>query len=191
VNAVTAEEPRALPDPVDVRTGSGGEGEARPKRYVRDGIFLAVVLILAVAVVGIRLAVTTRGTTKAPASLGTLAVPESPAIEAAWGLRFTAVIMLADNGGVELRYQVIDQAKAEKIHLGDATSNQLPTIEVEGTSHKVTPSSVLMHFHHGDMTNGATYSIVYGNAGGVVRAGVHVSIVMKDGTKLVHALVID
>ncbi|MEO6700914.1 MAG: hypothetical protein ABI140_16095 [Jatrophihabitantaceae bacterium] len=117
------------------------------------------------------------------------AVPASPAIEASWGIRFTDVIMLADNGGIELRYQVIDVSKADKIHLGDPTSNELPTIRVDGRAASVTPSSVLMHFHHGDSADGRSYSIVYGNAGGVVKVGDYVTIVMKDGSKLAHAQV--
>ena len=114
------------------------------------------------------------------------AVPASPAVEASWGLRFTDVIVLADNGGVELRYQVIDDSKAARIHQGNATSNQLPSLVVDGTNHTVTPSDVLMHFHHGDATAGRTYSIIYGNAGGAVRAGQYVTIVMKDGQKIRH-----
>jgi hypothetical protein len=86
---------------------------------------------------------------------------------------------------------VIDLNKAAKIHLGDPKSNELPTIVVDGTSSRVTPSSVLMHFHHGDAADGRSYSIVYGNAGGVVRTGEYVSILMKDGSVLHHAQVSD
>ena len=43
-----------------------------------------------------------------------------------------------------------------------------------------------MHFHHGDVTAGRTYSIIYGNAGGVVTVGAYVTIVMKDGLKIEH-----
>lgn len=114
------------------------------------------------------------------------AVPSSPVVEAAWGIRFTNVMVLADNGGVELRYQVIDDAKAAKIHQGAQMSNELPSITVEGTNSTVAPSAVLMHFHHGDATAGRTYSIIYGNAGGVVSSGEFVTIVMKDGLTIKH-----
>lgn len=113
-------------------------------------------------------------------------VPTSPAVEAAWGIRFTNVIVLADNGGVELRYQALDDSTSARIHQGDAKSNQLPSITVDGTNGVVAPSAVLMHIHHGDVTAGRTYSIIYGNAGGVVKTGEYVTIVMKDGLKIEH-----
>ena len=117
--------------------------------------------------------------------------PSSQAIEAVWGMRFTNVLVLADNGGVELRYQVIDTAKAAKIHQGTLMTNELPTIQVEGTTQSVTPSAVLMHFHHGDASAGQTYSIIYGNAGGVIASGELVTIIMKDGLTIKHIHVMD
>jgi len=112
-------------------------------------------------------------------------------VEAAWGIRFTNVMVLADNGGVELRYQVMDTAKAAKIHQGTLMSNELPSIHVEGTDASVAPSAVLMHFHHGDTSAGQTYSIIYGNAGGVVSSGEFVTVVMKDGLTIKHIQVTD
>jgi hypothetical protein len=161
--------------------------------YRRLAGYALLLLVMVAAIVGARLATRPSVPLRSPVSVGHPAapVPASPAVEAAWGLRFTNVIVLADNGGVELRYQVIDESKAAKIHLGDPRSNQLPTIQVEGTGYKVTPSSVLMHFHHGDATAGQSYSIVYGNAGGVVMSGDYVAIIMKDGLKIKHVQVSD
>ncbi len=158
----------------------------------RTLFFLLAVLAVAGLIVGGRMAVGGTRHTAAPiVPAAGYHIPASPAIESSWGIRFTDVIVLADNGGVELRYQVLDTGKADKIHLGDATSNELPTIKVEGTHASITPSAVLMHFHHGDSADGRSYSIVYGNAGGVVSAGSVVSIVMKDGATLQHARVTD
>ena len=128
-----------------------------------------------------------------PVSVGQPAapVPISAALEATWGLRFTNVIVVADNGGVELRYQVLDEGKAAKIHQGTGTNNQLPTLQAEGSRAKITPSSVLMHFHHGDPKAGRSYSIVYGNAGGAVKSGAFITLVMKDGLKIKHIQVSD
>ena len=117
--------------------------------------------------------------------------PSSPAVEAEWGMRFTDVMVLAANGGVELRYQVTDEAKAAKLHQVAPASNQLPSLEVEGTGSTIDPSAVLMHFHHGDATAGRTYSIIYGNAGGVVSSGEFLTIIMKDGLKIEHVQVTD
>jgi len=100
-------------------------------------------------------------------------------------------MVLADNGGVELRYQVVDTAKAAKIHQGAQMSNELPSIQVDGTGSSVAPSAVLMHFHHGDSSAGRTYSIIYGNAGGVVSSGEFVTVVMKDGLTIKHIQVTD
>ena len=166
---------------------------ARPRSRRSVIGYMAVVLLLAGTIVGVRFAFHHGANTPTPVTVAHPAepFPSSPKVEAVWGLRFTAVIVLADNGGVELRYQVIDEAKAEKIHLGDANSNQLPTIRIDRTRKEITPSSVLMHFHHGDTVSGQSYSIVYGNAGGAVRSGGFVTIVMKDGLTINHVQVSD
>jgi hypothetical protein len=163
----------------------------RPAPTRRRVAWIGLLLIVVTAIVGTRLSMDRPHAPVISVSHPAAAMPASPAIESAWGIRFTSVILLADGGGVELRYQVIDLNKAAKIHLGDPKSNELPTIVVDGTSSRVTPSSVLMHFHHGDAADGRSYSIVYGNAGGVVRTGEYVSILMKDGSVLHHAQVSD
>ena len=161
---------------------------SRPRRWVVG--YVLVVVALAAAVLTLRVVVDGSATRLPTISVAHPAAPfpASSKVEAVWGIRFTAGIVLADDGGVELRYQVLDQAKAEKIHLGDATSNQLPSIRVEGGS-TIAPSTVMMHFHHGDTVSGQSYSIVYGNAGGAVRAGAYVTVVMKDGLTIRHAQV--
>ncbi|CAN5449159.1 hypothetical protein BH10ACT8_BH10ACT8_11610 [soil metagenome] len=177
-------------DGADGATPATVNSRTAPRKAVRGWVVFAVVLlVLVVGIVGTRVSLGHRSTAVVSVAHPAAAVPTSAAIESSWGLRFTGVILLADGGGVELRYQVIDLNKAEKIHLGQASSNELPTITVDGTSGRVTPSAVLMHFHHGETADGRTYSIVYGNAGGVVRIGEYVSIVMKDGTTLKHVQV--
>ena len=168
-------------------------GARRTSRRGRMAAFLVTLAVVAAAIVAGRVALHPSTPRASAVSVVHRAVvfPASPAVEAAWGMRFTNVLVLADNGGVELRYQVIDDAKAAKIHQGAHGSNELPTITVEGTNAAVAPSSVLMHFHHGDATAGRTYSIIYGNAGGVVSSGELVTIVMKDGLKIQHVEVSD
>jgi hypothetical protein len=165
---------------------------SRSRRAARTLIgYAATVGLVTALVICLRVALQpgTAGTPSISVGHPAAAVPASPELEAVWGLRFTNVIVLADNGGVELRYQVLDHEKAAKIHLGDPMSNQLPTLRVDGSHAQVSPSTVLMHFHHGDTVSGESYSIVYGNAGGVVRSGEYVTIVMKDGLKLKHVQV--
>lgn len=153
-------------------------------------VYLAALAIVALAIVGGRVALNHPTPARLAAVISVAhpaaAFPSSPTIEAVWGIRFTNVLVLADNGGVELRYQVVDTGKAAKIHQGATMSNELPSIQVEGTDSSVAPSAVLMHFHHGDTSAGRTYSIIYGNAGGVVASGEFVSVVMKDGLTIKH-----
>jgi hypothetical protein len=140
--------------------------------------FVAVAILVAAAVVGGRFALQQRGSHPVKAvsvSHPAASIPVNPQLEAAWGLR----------------YQVIDEAIAGKIHESTATTNELPTVVVESTGAKVTPSAVLMHVHHGDPSAGQSYSIIYGNAGGVVHSGDFVTIVMADGLKLKHVQVSD
>ena len=169
----------------DQSAAAGRPGRRNWRRLLTWSVALAVV---AAAIVGVRMTTHHTAPRAAVVSIAHPAapVPTNPAVEAAWGIRFTNVIVLADNGGVELRYQALNDSTSAKIHQGDAKSNQLPSITVDGTNEEVAPSAVLMHFHHGDVTAGRTYSIIYGNAGGVVTVGVHVTIVMKDGLKIQH-----
>ena len=174
-------------------------GPAQPKSGLRQGgrrrvvVYVVALALMAASIIGGRVALNHQASPAQAISAAHPAgpFPSSPTIEAVWGMRFTNVLVLADNGGVELRYQVIDTAKAAKIHQGTMMTNELPTIQVEGTSQSVTPSAVLMHFHHGDASAGQTYSIIYGNAGGVISSGELVTIIMKDGLTIKHIHVMD
>lgn len=172
--------------------GSGGPGGSAWTR-LRTPALLALVLLLVFGVVVGARQVLRPAARPSPGSVGqrVTPVPLSAAVEATWGLRFTDVIVVADNGGVELRYQVLDEGKSAKIHQGTGTNNQLPTMQVEASGAKITPSSVLMHFHHGDPTAGRSYSIIYGNAGGAVRRGDFITLTMKDGLTIKHVQVSD
>jgi hypothetical protein len=118
----------------------------------------------------------------------TAPMPSSSPIENAWGLRFTTVQLLADNGLVEMRYVILDNAKANRLHADSGSAASMPSIHVEGSGKVVKSNSLLFHIHHewdqgGD---GRSYSIVYGNAGGVLYRNALVTIVMADGLKLQH-----
>ena len=115
-------------------------------------------------------------------------MPVSAAIEQSWGIRFTALSVLADGGLIELRYQVVDPSRSARIHTGDTTSEtkNLPTLVVEGTGAKVESRSVMFHFHHASDKDGRLYSIIYGNAGGALKPHTLVTIHMADGSELQH-----
>lgn len=117
-----------------------------------------------------------------------MAMPSSPQIEAKWGIRFTQAQLLADGGLIELRYQILDNGKAARLHDQSNSLANIPWIEVEGTGGKVVSNSLLFHIHHEYDTGseGRSYSIVYGNAGGVIGPRALISIHMADGLVLRH-----
>ncbi len=116
------------------------------------------------------------------------AMPSSPQIEAKWGIRFTQAQLLADGGLIELRYQVLDNGKASRLHDQSNSLANIPWIEVEGTGGKVVSNSLLFHIHHEYNTGseGVTYSIIYGNAGGIIGPRALISVHMADGLVLRH-----
>jgi hypothetical protein len=115
-------------------------------------------------------------------------MPASSQIEDVWGIRVTLVQLLGANGLVELRYQVLDVAKANRLH-ADATSlTVIPIMKVEGTNTVVRPNSLMFHIHN-DWTStldGKSYSIIYGNPAGIVYKNGLVTVVMADGLELRH-----
>ena len=150
------------------------------------GVLALVVLAIAV-VVGVRAwRMNDRGS-RVQAAPGAV-MPASAIIEQKWGIRFTAVSVLADGGLIEVRYQVIDPGKSTRIHSGDATSDKkyLPILIVEGTGAKVEARSVMFHFNHPSDKTGRLYSIIYGNTGGALKPHTLVTIHMTDGSELQH-----
>ena len=98
-----------------------------------------------------------------------------------------------------MRYQVVNVAKSARIH-GGATANAdptaatkaLPTFIRESDGLKITPQSAMMHFEHFHFQSeklGSTYSILYGNSGGLMHVGDKVTIRMADGLEIKHAVV--
>jgi hypothetical protein len=123
-----------------------------------------------------------------PLASKTAVMPTNPKIEQDWGIRFTVVQLLADNGLVELRYQVLDNNKANRLHSDNSSLTNLPTIYVEGTDKVIKSNSLLFHIHHEweQGSDGRAYSIVYGNSGGVLYPRAFVTVALPDGLKLQH-----
>jgi hypothetical protein len=115
-----------------------------------------------------------------------LPIPSSPQIEQEWGIRITLVQLLADGGLVEIRYEVLNTDRANRLH-ADTSLDSIPTILVEGSTNSIQARSLMFHFHHGDKgTEGRTYSIVYGNSGGSLHRGSLATVRMADGLTLQH-----
>jgi hypothetical protein len=159
--------------------------QARSRNLVRLLVPFIVFGLALAAVLGVRMIVAGRQTT-AVATAGKT-VPTNPTIENTWGVRFTAVNVLADGGIVELRYSVLDPAKGSRMHSGDITN--LPIIHADGSGKEVRSNSLMFHIHTdhmGEDVEGRNYSIVYGNADGAVRSGETVTIILADGLRLEH-----
>jgi hypothetical protein len=171
-------------------------GRARKSRIVLAGL----ALLAAVGIVGLRLA-TRPGSSTAVVAKGQhyVPVPADPAIEKAWGIRFTGLILAADGGALDVRYQVTDAAKSGRIHGGSVSNpnpataiKNLPVFIREAGGGAILPTSAMMHFEHFHFQTeavGNTYSILYGNSGGLLHVGDMVTIWMADGLKLHHVVV--
>jgi hypothetical protein len=176
-------------------------GGARRKKPLVWLLASALLVAAVVGVVGVRLAARPSVVSSTPsARLHFVPLPSSPAIESDWGIRFTAVLLEADRGMVDLRYQVVDPAKSGRIHGGKggvdpvAQLANLPTILLESGRGKLTPTSAMMHFEHFHFQTelvGNTYSLLYGNSGGLLHLGDKITIHMSDGEQLAHVVVAD
>jgi hypothetical protein len=116
------------------------------------------------------------------------AMPASSSIEDQWGIRFTQVQLMGANGLLEVRYQVLDSTKANRLHADSTSLSVIPSLRVEGTDLHITSRSLMFHIHNDWTQNldGKVYSIIYGNPGGSVYRNGLVTIVMADGLELRH-----
>jgi hypothetical protein len=176
-------------------------GGARRKRPLVWLLASALLVAAVVGVIGVRTATQPSGVRVASQGrLHFVPLPSSPEIETGWGIRFTAVLLEADRGMVDVRYQVVDPAKSGRIHGGKggvdpvAELATLPVLVLETGRGKLTPSSAMMHFEHFHFQTelvGNTYSLLYGNSGGLLHLGDKITIHMADGLQLAHVVVAD
>jgi hypothetical protein len=164
-------------------------GRSRPSRLLVP----ALVLIAAVAIAfGLRLGADYGPrvwiATHSPHVIPGTAMPASPQIEDLWGIRFTQVQLMGDNGLVEVRYQVLDATKAGRLHADSTSLSVIPSLRVEGSNLHITSRSLMFHIHNDWTQNldGKVYSIIYGNPGGSIYRNGLVTIVMADGLELRH-----
>ncbi len=112
----------------------------------------------------------------------TTPMPRSPEIEKIWGVQIKAITLLADTGVIDVRYTVLDDGKATRLHTDG--NEGLPELRTKdhGTVH---PDAVMFHFHSkADEVAGQGYDLVYANSHGAVHVGSLVTVVMSDGLEL-------
>ncbi len=102
-------------------------------------------------------------------------VVSATALEADYGVRFDLVAVTASGGLVDLRFTVLDQAKA-KLLFHDAASS--PALFVEGSGRVLRTRKGMSH--HLSLLSGGRYFVLFSNSGGAVQAGTPVSVVIDD-----------
>jgi hypothetical protein len=154
------------------------------RRILRLFALLAGAAAVFAITVGVRsLASADRNTAGSVSTVG-LAMPRSAEIEHVWGVQIKSVTLLASTGVIDVRYTVIDDGKATRLHTDGRTG--LPSLRT--TDHgTVKPDSVMFHFHSkAEEVAGQGYDIIYGNAHGAVHVGSIVTVVMSDGLELAN-----
>jgi hypothetical protein len=101
----------------------------------------------------------------------TTVVPESTALEATTGVRFSRVAVVGDKGLVTLFYVVLDPEKATAFQADRAHPPRLSSESRHGGTRRAS----IMRAGHA-MRAGQTYYLVYQNTDGAIRAGERVSI---------------
>jgi hypothetical protein len=134
--------------------------------------------IIAVLIVPLLLATSLTwgaGTGGAAAQAAAARVVSPADLEQQYGIKLDLVAVIAAGGLVDVRFTVIDKAKAEHV-LHDST--QLPALFVEASGAVLRTSHPKAH----KMTilDGASYFLLYPNSGGAIQAGTGVSVVIDD-----------
>ena len=109
-------------------------------------------------------------------------IPLSQEIEDKFGIRFTFMAVIADGGMVDLRFRIIDPAKAANFGHYTETSPRLIS-EDSGLAVDTT----IMGLHHHEMEVGRVYYILYRNTANAIRPGDPVTIAIDD-MKIEHAV---
>jgi len=101
-------------------------------------------------------------------------MPTSDAIEQTFGVRFTAVVLTASDGVLQLRYQVLDQSKAAALH----DQGTFPYLSAGGST--LDSPAMAGHGHAADTPAGRSGSILLTNTGHVVHPGDEVTLHVGD-----------
>jgi hypothetical protein len=127
------------------------------------------------ALVVITLGVLLWQTRQAQPELQANGFPLSPAIEDRFGVRFTFLTVTAEAGLVDLRYRVVDEAKADNFGHFTETS---PLLINETTGKRLESTKMGMHNHR--VEPGRTYYILYRNTDFALASGDKVTLQIDD-----------
>jgi hypothetical protein len=102
-------------------------------------------------------------------------VISAAALEADYGVRFDLVAVTASGGLVDLRFTVLDEAKAKGLFHTTASS---PALFVEGKGTVLRTKKGMSHSL--SLLTGGRYFVLFSNSGGAIQAGTKVSVVIDD-----------
>ena len=149
------------------------------------GYIAGVLLTIGIVALGFWIATTVRGNpatiaTSAPAeptavvplALQRPVVTEDGLVEAI-GVKIVYVAVTGGGGLIDLRFQVVDPEKANRVHDADYP----PTIVDESTG-LVVNQLLMGHAHNGPYTAGQTYYLIFENPGNIVQSGGRVSVLL-------------
>ena len=86
------------------------------------------------------------------------------------------IVHLAVTGGgglIDLRYRVVDPAKATSVH-----DDETPPVLFDDTTGVVVDQLLMEHAHRGDFRAGQTYYLIFENPGNLVQKGSTVSVLL-------------
>ena len=127
--------------------------------------------VLAASVLALLAAVALRTGPLAHAKDAGYVVPQSSAMEAKLGVRFTRAAVVADGGIVELRYTVLDAEKASKFQ---SDTHHPPVLHSEKRGGDVYRAALMKQGH--ELRPGQSYYILYLNNKRSIRSGEDLSI---------------
>jgi hypothetical protein len=152
------------------------EAKSSPRNLLKLVLPVAVVVVLVAGALIAYWAWQTAQQETDEARLVEMQAEAMAAIEDRWGIRVTQIAATADEGLVDLRYEITDPDKA--IFLYDEIGN-VPKLITEDDGTEIALNT-LPHEH--DLEFGRTYFIIYRNVAGAVKPGSRVSVVVGDLT---------
>jgi hypothetical protein len=158
------------PTPSESGAPAPATGRRRPNPWA---IALIAVLVLPLLVSG---GLSAMGASEPDPS--SARVVSASTFEADYGIRFDLVAVTASGGLVDLRFTVLDEAKAKGLFHDSAST---PAIFVEGSGRVLRTRKGMSH--HLSLLTGGRYFVLFSNSGGAVQAGTEVSVAL-DGVRL-------